>query len=56
MKKHGYKKEAEQIRDRTVNLIKDSGYREFFNPLTGEGYGAHNFGWSTLVVDMIADN
>lgn len=56
LKKHGYKKEAEHIIDRTVDLIKYSGYREFFNPQTGEGYGVHNFGWSTLVVDMIADN
>lgn len=56
LKKHGFKKEAQHIIDRTVDLIKLSGYREFFNPFTGEGYGAHNFSWSTLVVDMIADN
>ena len=56
LKKHGYQKEAQHIIDRTVDLIKYAGYREFFNPLSGEGYGAHNFGWSTLVVDMIADN
>ena len=53
LKKHGFKKEAQHIIDRTVDLIKLSGYREFFNPFTGEGYGAHNFSWSTLVVDMI---
>lgn len=53
LKKHGYKKEAKKIVDKSVDLVRTSGYREFFNPLTGEGYGAKNFGWSTLVVDMI---
>ena len=55
LKKHGFEKESKHIVDRTVDLIKLSGYREFFNPLTGEGYGAHNFGWSTLVVDMLEE-
>ena len=53
LKKHGYKKEAENIKEKSINLIEKSGFSEFFNPLSGEGYGAHNFSWSTLVVDMI---
>ncbi|MEX0616305.1 MAG: hypothetical protein WD231_00665 [Candidatus Woykebacteria bacterium] len=53
--KHGFKKEAKNIADKTVELVKRSGFREFFDPFTGEGYGAHSFGWSTLVVDMIEE-
>jgi hypothetical protein len=34
-------------------LIAKSGFREYYNPLTGEGFGARNFGWSTLLIDMI---
>jgi len=56
LRKHGYNNEADKILKRTVDLIKLSGYREFFNPFTGEGYGAKHFGWSTLLVDMINDN
>ena len=56
LRKHGFNKEAEKIVRRTVDLIKLSGYREFFNPFTGEGYGAKHFGWSTLLIDMIVDN
>ena len=56
LRKHGYNNEADKILERTVDLIKLSGYREFFNPFTGEGYGAKHFGWSTLLVDMINDN
>ncbi|OGY26979.1 MAG: hypothetical protein A2Z11_04770 [Candidatus Woykebacteria bacterium RBG_16_43_9] len=50
---HGYNKEAQLITEKSLELVKKSGFREFFNPFSGEGYGAHNFSWSTLVVDMI---
>ncbi|MEX0622238.1 MAG: trehalase family glycosidase [Candidatus Woykebacteria bacterium] len=53
LRKHGYKKEAEQIVEKSVELVQKSGFREFFNPFSGEGYGAHDFSWSTLVVDML---
>ena len=53
LKKHGYKREAEKIIEKSVDLVRREGFREFFNPLTGEGYGEKNFGWSTLVLDMI---
>ena len=29
-----------------------SGFREYYHPDSGAGYGARDFGWSTLVVDM----
>jgi len=53
LKRHGFEKEAERTIDKSVELVRLSGYREFFNPFTGEGYGTHNFGWSTLIVDML---
>jgi hypothetical protein len=28
------------------------GFREAYNPLTGRGHGARDFGWSTLLVDL----
>lgn len=33
-------------------LVKKSGFREYYNPFTAQGLGAHNFGWSALVIDM----
>jgi hypothetical protein len=30
------------------------GFGEFYNPYTGEANGAPVFGWSTLVIDMLA--
>jgi hypothetical protein len=53
LKHHGYEREAKKLVERSVELVRMSGFREFFNPFTGEGYGARNFGWSTLVVDML---
>ena len=51
-----YKKSPNTLSDiveKSVELVSKNGFREFFNPFSGEGYGAHNFSWSTLVVDMI---
>ena len=52
LRQHGYDEAANAIARRSAELVLKSGFREFYNPLTGEGYGARNFGWSTLVVDM----
>jgi len=53
LRHHGYNKQAQLITEKSLELVNKSGFREFFNPFSGEGYGAHNFSWSTLVVDMI---
>jgi neutral trehalase len=45
---------AGQVRDRTLNLLQTSGFREYFNPLTGQGYGTDSFGWSAaLAIDLL---
>ena len=49
----GFKKEAGQLVDSIKKLIRKSGFREYYNPLTGEGYGAQDFTWAGLVVDMM---
>jgi len=53
LKFHGYHDLADRIRQSSLELVLKSGFWECFNPYTGEGYGADNFGWSTLVVDML---
>ena len=50
----GYEAEAAHLADRTLALIRQSGFREYFNPLTGEGMGATNFGVSTIAVECAA--
>ncbi len=49
----GFYDEAQMLEDTIRRLIQQSGFREYYNPFTGEGYGAKNFTWSGLVVDML---
>ncbi len=52
LKKQNEIKIADELTEKTLNLVIKSGYREFYNPLTGDGGGAEKFGWSTLILLM----
>lgn len=53
---YGFKKYAAHIKNKSIELVSKSGFREYFNPNTGEGYGAADFSWSAaLVLDMLLD-
>ena len=34
-------------------MVERSGFREYYNPFTAEGFGSRDHSWSTLVVDML---
>jgi glycogen debranching enzyme len=53
LRKHGYSDVAAELASRSVELVERSGFREYYNPLTGKGMGQRDFGWSTLVTDMM---
>ncbi len=53
LRQHGFADEAEELRRRTLAMVAASGMREFFDPLTGLGEGAVDFGWTTLALDLI---
>ncbi len=46
-------KEVKVIVDKTSKMVEKNGFREFYNPFTGEGYGQPNLGWSALILDMV---
>lgn len=52
LRAYGYKDEAAFIARATRSLIERNGFREYFDPETGEGHGAKNFTWGTLILDM----
>jgi glycogen debranching enzyme len=54
LKNYGFHAEAEYLLDCSLKLLEKSGFREQFNPFTGKGYGARNFTWGGLIVDMLA--
>ncbi|EMR03337.1 hypothetical protein ADICEAN_01514 [Cesiribacter andamanensis AMV16] len=49
----GHQQEATKLVESIRTLIGKSGFREYYNPFTGEGYGAKEFTWAGLVVDMM---
>lgn len=51
--KSGFTDMATELKERTLALVDKSGFMEYYNPFTGAGLGTKNFGWSTLVIDMI---
>jgi glycogen debranching enzyme len=53
LRAHGYTSAADHIVTKTVELVRRHGFRECYNPLTGAGQQARDFGWSTLVLDMV---
>jgi glycogen debranching enzyme len=54
LRRHGRPDLARTIEDRSAALVEQSGFREYYDPLTGEGFGAQDFSWTALVLDMLA--
>jgi glycogen debranching enzyme len=53
LRSHGYRDIATELAKRTVQMVGVGGMREFFNPYTADGYGAVDFAWTALVLDLI---
>jgi Glycosyl hydrolase family 63 C-terminal domain len=52
--KYGYRDIAEQIRQGIIELAANHGFREYYDPFTGEGLGGKSFSWTAaLVIDLI---
>ena len=46
---------ADRLADRTLELIDRVGFREYFDPRSGEGCGAEDFAWTAaLALDLLA--
>jgi glycogen debranching enzyme len=54
LRQHGFADAARELARRTVAMQAQGGIREFYDPRTAEGQGATSFGWSCLVLDLIA--
>ena len=50
----GYEEAAETLATRLTSAIRSQGLREYYNPYTGRGMGAVDFGWSSLVLELAA--
>jgi glycogen debranching enzyme len=46
---------ADLLLGSTLRLVRQSGFREYFDPFDGSGQGSHDFSWSAaLVLDLLA--
>ena len=54
LKQHGYEAEADEIARSSLALVARSGFREYFDPFGGAGYGSDGFAWSAaLTIDLV---
>lgn len=48
----GYQEEADRMAGAVRGAVAREGLREFYEPRTGEGLGAVDFGWSSLIAEL----
>jgi glycogen debranching enzyme len=57
MRTSGFEAEATHLAARTVELVDRSGFREYYDPLTGDGCGANDFAWTAaLTIDFLVEH
>ncbi len=49
----GYEDQATELLNRLVGAVTRAGLREYYNPLSGVGMGAVDFGWSALLMELV---
>ncbi|MCA9357111.1 hypothetical protein H6784_00110 [Candidatus Nomurabacteria bacterium] len=52
LKNYGYYDIANEVREKSLALVKNEGFREYYHPITGIGMGANDFTWGAMVIDM----
>lgn len=52
LRRLGYDAEAGRMATQLCAIYEREGSREFYEPFTGEGLGAVDFGWSTLICEL----
>lgn len=53
LRRLGYSEEADTMARRLAEVIAREGFREYYDPRDGHGMAAPQFGWSTLVCEML---
>jgi hypothetical protein len=52
--RYGFSTEAQQLRERTLQLLRNDDMSEYFSPLSGQPAGAENFSWTAaLAIDLL---
>lgn len=49
----GYDEQAGELARRVGVAVRDAGLREYYEPYSGDGMGAVDFAWSSLVLELL---
>jgi hypothetical protein len=52
LRRLGYEQEAGRLAASLIAAVEREGLREYYDPRTGAGLGAHDFAWSALIAEM----
>lgn len=54
LRQHGKLALAAEVEGSMIRLVRHSGFREYYDPFTGRGYGSQGFSWSAaLLIDTL---
>jgi glycogen debranching enzyme len=57
LERYGFRDHAAALREVTLDLVRNAGFNEYFNPLDGRAEGAENFSWTAaLTIDLLLKN
>ncbi len=52
LRRYGYDEIATALAQRSLALLEQSGFWEYYDPITGQGLGGGVFSWSAALLDM----
>lgn len=55
LRRYGYHDLADALAERSYALLRQTGFWEYYHPITGAGLGGGVFSWATVMLDMAAD-
>ncbi|HEV2789852.1 MAG TPA: hypothetical protein VGV69_00960 [Solirubrobacterales bacterium] len=54
LRRLGYEAEAQRLADGVIGAVAREGLREYYDPRNGNGLGAEDFAWSSLIAELAA--
>ncbi|MEO8393492.1 MAG: hypothetical protein ABI700_10930 [Chloroflexota bacterium] len=54
LRRYGYHDLSDELAALSMTLLEQTGFWEYYHPLTGEGLGGATFSWSAVLVDTAA--
>ena len=56
LRSYGYEEHAGKLKSTIVRLVENSGFHEYFHPVTGRGHGSDFFSWTAaLLLDILEE-